>query len=185
VTNTTLPIPIQAFGLGLAAMTNRESFFAGWLKDNAPTAEYGIGPLASGKAPLGQYQTGAMPWLALQCVTVDSKNPEVAWDFNMFMVNPENELAIAKNNGGMSRQKAHQDDPYFKGLPYYNVYITMTKDRPIVRNPYLDPNTLQAELEARLGEAAVELLTNQNADAAKLMKDMAAYGRKRLKEIGK
>ncbi len=44
--------------------------------------------------------------------------------------------------------------------------------------------TLQAELEAKLGEAAVELLTNEKADAAALMKDMAAYGRKRLKEIG-
>jgi ABC-type glycerol-3-phosphate transport system substrate-binding protein len=183
VTNTTLPTPIQAFGLGLASMTNRESFFAGWLKENAPDAEYGIAPLASGKAPLGKYQTGAMPWLALNCVTVDSKNPDVAWDFNMYMVNEKNELRIAKNNGGMSRLKSAQDDPYFKTLPYYEVFRIMTTERPIVRNVYLDPNTLQAELEAKLGEAAVELLTNQNADAAKLMKDMAAYGRKRLAEI--
>ena len=63
VTNTTLPTPIQAFGLGLAAMTNRVSFFAGWLKENAPDAEYGIAPLASGKTPHGRYRTGAMPWL--------------------------------------------------------------------------------------------------------------------------
>jgi multiple sugar transport system substrate-binding protein len=184
VTNTTLPIPIQAFGLGLAAMTNRESFFAGWLKENAPDAEYGIAPLVSGKAPFGQYETGAMPWLALNCVTVDSQNPDVAWDFNMYLVNEKNELRIAKNNGGMSRLKTAQDDPYFKELPYYEVFQIMTEERPIVRNVYLDPNTLQAELEAKLGEAAVELLTNENADAAALMKDMAAYGRKRLQEIG-
>jgi ABC-type glycerol-3-phosphate transport system substrate-binding protein len=164
-------------------MTNRESFFAGWLKENAPDAEYGIAPLASGKSPLGKYQTGAMPWLALNCVTVDSKNPDVAWDFNMFLVNEDNELRIAKNNGGMSRLKSAQDDPYFKTLPYYEVFQIMTTQRPIVRNVYLDPNTLQAELEAKLGEAAVELLTNQNADAARLMRDMAAYGRKRLAEI--
>jgi len=184
VTNTTLPTPIQAFGLGLAAMTNRESFFAGWLKENAPDAEYGIAPLASGKAPHGRYRTGAMPWLALNCVTVDSKNPDVAWDFNMYLVNEENELAIAKNNGGMSRLKSAQDDSYFKQLPYYDVFQIMTSERPIVRNVYLDPNTLQAELEAKLGEAAVDLLTNENADAAALMKGMAAYGRKRLQEIG-
>ena len=184
VTNTTLPTPIQAFGLGLAAMTNRESFFASWLKENAPDAEYGIAPLASGKAPFGRYRTGAMPWLALNCVSVDSKNPDVAWDFNMFLVNEKNELRIAKNNGGMSRLKSAQDDPYFKELPYFEVFQTMTTERPIVRNVYLDPNTLQAELEAKLGEAAVDLLTNENADAGALMKDMAAYGRKRLKEIG-
>jgi multiple sugar transport system substrate-binding protein len=184
VTNTTLPTPIQAFGLGLAAMTNRESFFAGWLKENAPDAEYGIAPLASGKSPFGQYQTGAMPWLALNCVTVDSKSPDVAWDFNMYLVNEKNELRIAKNNGGMSRLKSAQDDPFFKELPYYQVFQVMTKQRPIVRNVYLDPNTLQAELEAKLGEAAVDLLTNEQADAAGLMKGMAEYGRNRLREIG-
>jgi ABC-type glycerol-3-phosphate transport system substrate-binding protein len=183
VTNTTLPIPIQAVAQGLAAMTNRETFYAGWLKENAPDVEYGIGPLPSGKAPLGQYMTGAMPWLALQSVTVDSKNPEVAWDFNMFFMTPDNELAIVKNNGGMSRLKAHQNDPFFKTLPYYDVYVTMTSDRPIVRNVYLDPNTLQAELEAKLGEAALTLLTDAKADAGKLMKDLAAYGRQRIKEI--
>jgi multiple sugar transport system substrate-binding protein len=184
VTNTTLPTPIQAFGLGLAAMTNRESFFAGWMKENAPDAEYGIAPLASGKAPHGGYRTGAMPWLALNCVTVDSKNPDVAWDFNMYLVNEENELRIAKNNGGMSRLKSAQDDPYFRDLPYFEVFQTMTNERPIVRNVYLDPNTLQAELEAKLGEAAVDLLTNDKADADALMKGMAEYGRKRLREIG-
>jgi len=183
VTNTTLPIPITAVAQGLAAMTNRETFYAGWLKENAPDVEYGIGPLPSGKAPLGRYMTGAMPWLALQSVTVDSKNPEVAWDFNMFFLTPNRELAMVKNNGGMSRLKVHQEDPFFKSLPYYDVYVTMTEDRPIVRNVYLDPKTLQAELEAKLGEAALTLLTDSRADAARLMKDLAAYGRQRLKEI--
>ena len=185
VTNTTLPKPIEAFGLGLAAMTNRESFFAGWLEKNAPNSKFGIGPLPSGKPPIGKYLTGAMPWLALQCVMKDSKHPNVAWDFNMFLVTDKNEIRIVKNNGGMSRLKSHQDDPFFKNLPYYKVFKFMTTKRPIVRNPYLDPNTLQAELEAKLGEAAVELLTNKNSNPEKLMSDMAAYGRKRLKEIGK
>ena len=115
---------------------------------------------------------------------MDSKNQDVAWDFNMYLINEENELRIAKNNGGMSRLKSAQDNPYFKDLPYFDVFQTMTNDRPIVRNVYLDPNTLQAELEAKLGEAAVDLLTNENADAAALMKGMAEYGRKRLQEIG-
>lgn len=182
VTNTTLPVPDTAVAQGLAAMTNRETFYAGFLNQNAPTLKYGIGPLASGNAPLGRYMTGAMPWLALQSVTVDSKNPEVAWDFNMYFLNPEHELAIVKNNGGMSRLKVHQEDPFFKGLPYYAVYQTMTAKRPIVKNVYLDPNTLQAELEAKLGEATVSLLTDPNSDPAKLMKDLAAYGRQLLKE---
>ncbi|RKX82658.1 MAG: hypothetical protein DRP58_09960 [Spirochaetes bacterium] len=166
-------------------MTNRESFFAGWLEKNAPNSKFGIGPLPSGKPPIGKYLTGAMPWLALQCVMKDSKHPNVAWDFNMFLVTDKNEIRIVKNNGGMSRLKSHQDDPFFKNLPYYKVFKFMTTKRPIVRNPYLDPNTLQAELEAKLGEAAVELLTNKNSNPEKLMSDMAAYGRKRLKEIGK
>ncbi|RKX77126.1 MAG: hypothetical protein DRP87_10040 [Spirochaetes bacterium] len=183
VTSTTLPYPIEAVGTGLAAMTNRESFFAGWLEENAPDIDYGIGPLPSGKPPIGNYETGAMPWLAFQGVTVDSKHPEVAWDFNMFMALPENEIKMAKNNGGLSRHKKYVDDPFFKELPYYDVYVYMTKERPLVRNPYQDPNALQAELEAKLGEVALELLTNENSNPMKLMKDLAAYGRKRLKEI--
>ena len=179
VSNTTLPVPMQAFGQGLAAMTNRESFFAGWLDENFPDAEYGIAPLVGSNS----YETGAMPWLALQGVSVDSKNPDVAWDFNMFMITKENEMRIVKNNGGFSRYAENQDDPYFKTLPYYDVYVNMAYEKPLVRNPYLDPNSLVAELEAKVGEVAVEMLTNEAANADKLMNDVAAYARKRLDEI--
>lgn len=178
VTNTNLPIPINAVGQGLAAMTNRESFFAGWLNENFPDSEYGIAPLVN-----GDYETGAMPWLAFQGVTVDAENPDIAWDFNMFMVQAENELKIVKNNGGLSRLKVHQDDPFFETLPYYETFIKMTRERPIVRNPYLDPNTLIAELETKVGEVAVELITNPDADAETLMNGIDDYADQRLKEV--
>ncbi len=178
VTNTNLPIPINAFGQGLAAMTNRESFFAGWLNENFPDSEYGIAPLVN-----GDYETGAMPWLAFQGVTVDSEYPDVAWDFNMFMLQPENELRMVKNNGGLSRLKVHQDDPFFETLPYYETFIKMTQERPIVRNPYLDPNTLVAELETKVGEVAIELLTDPDADAETLMLQINDYANQRLSEV--
>ena len=178
VTNTTLPIPINAFGQGLAAMTNRESFFAGWLGENFPDVEYGIAPLVN-----GDYETGAMPWLAFQGVTVDADYPEIAWDFNAFMLTPENEMRVVRNNGGFSRLEVHQDDPYFETLPYYETYIQMTEERPIVRNPYLDPNSLVAELEARVGEAAVEAITNPDADPRQLMMDLNDFADSRLQEI--
>jgi multiple sugar transport system substrate-binding protein len=180
VTNTALPIPIEAVGQGLAAMTFRESFFAGWLNENYPDAEYGIAPYVD-----GEYQTGAMPFMAIQGVSVDSKNPDVAWDFNMFLVNRENELAITKNNGGFSRYKDSQDDPFFRTLPYYDVFQTMTKEKPIVVNPYADPNALVAELEAKVGEVATRMLTDENADAATLMREVAEYGRAQLREARK
>lgn len=178
VTNTTLPVPMQAFGQGLAAMTNRESFFAGWLDENFPDAEYGIAPLVGSE----EFETGAMPWLAVQGVSVDSKNPDIAWDFNMFFVTEENEMRIVKNNGGFSRYSSSQDDPYFKTLAYYDVYKNMTSEKPLVRNPYLDPNSLVAEFEAKVGEVAVEMLTNESADAKRLMDELAEYARKRLSE---
>jgi len=185
VTNTSLPIPDQAVAQGLAAMTFRESFYANFLKENAPTMDFGIAPFPVGAPPFGKYPTGAIPWLGIVSVSVDSKYPDVAWDFAMFMANDENELRMAKNNGGFSRLKVHQDDPFFKTLPYFDTYKIMTEQRPLVQNPYLDPNALQAELEAKLGEAVVQLLTDQNSDPEKLMKDLAAYGRKRLQEVRK
>jgi multiple sugar transport system substrate-binding protein len=180
VTNTSLPIPDQAVAQGLAAMTFRESFYANFLRDNSPTMEFGIAPF-----PVGKYPTGAIPWLGMMGVSTDSRNPDIAWDFAMFMANEKNELRMAKNNGGFSRLKAFQDDPFFKTLPYFDTYRTMTEQRPLVQNPYLDPNALQAELEAKLGEVAVQILTDPKADTAKLLKDLAAYGRKRLQEIKK
>jgi multiple sugar transport system substrate-binding protein len=180
VSSTVMPIPITAFGQGLAAMTNRESFFAGWLDENFPGTEFGIAPLVNGSS-----ETGAMPWLALVGVSVDSKYPDVAWDFAMYMAQAEQEIAMVKNNGGMSRLKAFQDDPYFKTLPYYDVFNAMTENRPLVRNPYLDPNTLQAELETKVGEVAVEVITNKNADAVELFADLQDYAVKRLEEITK
>ena len=178
VSSTVMPIPIKAFGQGLAAMTNRESFFAGWLGENFPDVEYGIAPLVNGSS-----ETGAMPWLALVGVSVDSEYPDIAWDFAMYMAQAEQEIKMVKNNGGMSRLKAFQDDPYFKTLPYYDVFNTMTENRPLVRNPCLDPNTLQAELETKVGEVAVEVITNENADVAELIADLQAYAVKRLKEV--
>lgn len=180
VTNTALPIPIESLGQGLAAMTFRESFLAGWLDANYPDAEYGIAPFVD-----GDYQTGAMPFMAIQGVSVDSEYPDVAWDFNMFLVNEENELAITKNNGGFSRYKSSQDDPYFKTLPYYDTFMIMTTEKPIVRNPYADPNALVAELEAKVGEVATKMLTDENADARPLLEEVAEYARKQLAEMRK
>lgn len=180
VTNTALPVPDEAVGQGLAAMTFRESFYAGFLKANYPKAEFGIAPFVD-----GQYQTGAMPFMAIQGVSVDSKNPDVAWDFNMFLVNKENELAITKNNGGFSRYKDSQNDPFFKTLPYFDVFQTMTTKKPIVINPYADPNTLVAELEAKVGEVAVKMLTDEKADARTLMREVAEYGRAQLQQARK
>jgi ABC-type glycerol-3-phosphate transport system substrate-binding protein len=185
VTNTSLPIPDQAVAQGLAAMTFRESFYANFLKQNAPNMEFGIAPFPVGASPLGGYPTGAIPWLGIMSVSVDSKNPDVAWDFTMFMANEKNEIRMTKNNGGFSRLKAHQADPFFKTLPYYDTYKVMTEQRPLVQNPYLDPNALQAELEAKLGEVVVQILTDANADPEKLLKDLAVYGRKRLQEVKK
>lgn len=183
VTNTSLPIPLTAMAQGLAAMTMRESFAANYLKQHAPSIHFGIGPFPNGAPPYGKYETGAIPWLAMVGVSADSKHPQIAWDFAMFMASQKNELQMVKNNGGMSRLKANQDDPYFKTLPYYHVYNIMTKQRPLVQNPYLDPNGIQAYLEASLGEKAVQILTNPNADPAKLLKQLAVAGRKRLKEV--
>lgn len=180
ITNTALPIPIEALGQGLAAMTFRESFLAGWLDENYPDADYGIAPFVN-----GDYETGAMPFLAIQGVSVDSEYPEIAWDFNMFLVNEENEMAITKNNGGFSRYKSGQDDPFFKTLPYYEVFKIMTEERPIVRNPYADPNALVSELEAKVGEVAIEVLFDKNADPKALLDEVAEYGRKQLREIRK
>jgi len=180
VTNTTLPIPDQAVAQGLAAMTFRESFYANFLKQNAPGMEFGIAPF-----PVGKFPTGAIPWLGIMSVSTNSKHSDVAWDFAMFMANEKNELRMAKNNGGFSRLKVHQNDSFFKSLPYYDTYKVMTEQRPLVQNPYLDPNALQAELEAKLGEVVVQLLTDSKADPEKLLKSLAEYGRKRLQESKK
>lgn len=180
VTNTMLPVPMEAVGQGLAAMTMRESFYANWLTENYPEAEWGIAPFVD-----GDFQTGAMPFMALQGVSSSSKNPDVAWDFNMFLVNQKHELAITKNNGGFSRYKVSQDDPFFQTLPYYETFKIMTTEKPLVINPYADINALVAELEAKVGEVAVKVMTDPNANAKQLMQEAADYARVQLAESRK
>ncbi|RLE12787.1 hypothetical protein DRI96_04010 [Candidatus Aerophobetes bacterium] len=163
VASIEMPVPTEAFKLGLAAMTNRESFLEGILKRDAPWIHYGIAPIVYGAPPYGQYKEGVWTANQLSCVWKGTKYPQIAWDFNMFLNNDKHDLEISKIAGGIPRRKANQDTPYAKSIKWLDVFKEAYR-RPLVRAEEYDPYGLFGNLEDVLGDAVVTCLLDPNAD---------------------
>ena len=146
VTSTLFPSPIDAFKLKLAAMTNRETFMAGVLDKDAPDINYKIFPLVKGEPPFGHYTPGVVMAAGhTTMVSKDSKYPQVAWDFSMFLVNDENDLELTKATGGFPRREANIDSDYVKRL-FYGWILEEMGNRPPMISP-IDPYGILREIQ--------------------------------------
>jgi multiple sugar transport system substrate-binding protein len=162
VASTKMPKPVEAFQLGLTAMTNRESFMIGHLNREAPDLEFAIAPAVNGAAPYGKYQVGT----ALspgQSMMVTSKNyPDISWDFSLWLNNEENDLTLARMQGGLPTYKANMQSDYVKEeIPYGKVAETVFARPPL--RVEVDPWGIKNEVQHHLGDAVVAVIT-QKAD---------------------
>lgn len=163
VASVEMPGPVDAFKLGLVAMTNRESYFIGVLKNDVPDLEYGIAPLVNGAPPYGQYEVGVSLPFQLNCVYKKSRYPQVAWDFNMFLNTDEHELELRKITGGFVSRKANLDSDYVKSIFWKDVFDEMANRTPY-RDENMDPWGSLAELSDLIGQAVETCITNPDAD---------------------
>jgi len=83
----------EAFELGLTAMFFRESWVIGDIAAKAPTLEYDTAPVPR------DVRWGRITNPVNLYVTRTCKNPDVAWDFAMFMNEPENLVWLLDNVG--------------------------------------------------------------------------------------
>ncbi len=99
----------EAFELGLTAMFFRESWVIGDIAAKAPTLEYDTAPVPR------DVRWGRITNPVNLYVTRTCKNPDVAWDFAMFMNEPENLVWLLDNVGWLPvRQDVDLSSVYSK-----------------------------------------------------------------------
>jgi len=163
VASLDLPVPEEAFKMGLASMVKRESFLEGIIKTDAPDLNYGIAPLVVGAPPYGTRVPGLWTSNQLSCVWKGTKYPDVAWDFNMFLNNDKHDLEISQISGGMPRRIANQESEYAKSLIWREAFDETLK-RPPIRAEEYDPWGLNAQIQDILGDTVVACLLDPNAE---------------------
>ena len=171
----------EGFELGQSATFFRESWVIGDIKKNAPTLDYSTAPVPKGPKRWGHIIAGEDLF-----VTRTAKNPDVAWDFILFAVQPQYMQDLLRNVGWLpSRHDVDygpvlKDNPQFAGFvfsdPNYQAYMT-----PAI--PVFD------EVETKMAERLIQLYTDasllDNPDGiAKAVADMAAETNSILDKAG-
>ena len=150
VASLTLGTPEDAFGQKRAAVIFRESWFAGWLNNNAPGVSFKVHSLPCGKTCPG---AGALfPWTNL--VYKNSPNKQMMWEFLKFISNAKDDLDQHQVEGILPTWTVNQDAPYAKSRPDYQAAKDMLGRSvpPIYYHPKSN------ELATAFGEAIMGVL---------------------------
>ncbi len=150
VASVALGNPEDAFGQKRAAVIFRESWFFGWLRDNAPDVTFKVYALPCEKSCPG---AGALfPWTNL--VYKNSPNKQVVWEFMRFISTAKDDLEQRQLGGLLPVWTANLDSAYVKSRPDY----VSTRDMLAQPVPptYFHPKS--NELATAFGEAVVGAL---------------------------
>ena len=150
VASVALGNPEDAFGQKRAAVIFRESWFFGWLRDNAPDVTFKVYALPCEKSCPG---AGALfPWTNL--VYKNSPNKQVVWEFMRFISTAKDDLEQRQLGGLLPVWTANLDSSYVKSRPDY----VSTRDMLAQPVPptYFHPKS--NELATAFGEAVVGVL---------------------------
>ncbi len=107
-----------AFAKGVTAQFQLEGTVVPFMEENAPEIDYGISPLP------GADRSGCQTGGETMEVTKQSKNPELAWDFVMYILNPENQRQLFGDTGWLpvrddvDYQPVYDEKPKYEALNY-------------------------------------------------------------------
>jgi multiple sugar transport system substrate-binding protein len=147
VASLALGNPEDAFGQKRAAVIFRESWFFGWLRDNAPGVTFKVHALPCGKACPG---AGALfPWTNL--VYKNSPNKQMVWEYLRFISNAKDDHEQRQLGGLLPVWTSNLDTPYVKSRPDYQAVKEMLAQP--VPPTYFHPKS--NELATAFGEAVV------------------------------
>jgi ABC-type glycerol-3-phosphate transport system substrate-binding protein len=150
VASLALGSPEDAFGQKRAAVIFRESWFFGWLHNNAPDIQFKVAALPCAKTCPG---AGALfPWTNL--VYKNSPNKQAAWEYLRFISNAKDDLEQHKGDGVLPVWTANLESAYVKSRPDYQSTREMLKQP--VPPTYFHPKS--NELATAFGEAVVGVL---------------------------
>jgi len=153
VASLVVPNPAGAFGQKLVAMIFRESWYGGWLTENAPDIEYKIYPIPIAKLAPGA--TNMFPWTDMVYKNAPTKNKKWAWEYLKFINSP----AMVLDHCQYQRLfpppfKSTMLTEYAKGQFCYEAMIAMV-DRPPAPTYYIPE---AHELAYELGEAILDVI---------------------------
>ena len=175
VASNQMPKPVEAFQLGLTAMTNRESFMVGHLKRESPDLEFKIAPLVNGAAPYGKFEVGTKLSAGQMMMVTTKEHLDVAWDVSLWLNNEEHDLVLAKMQGGMPTRKTSMNSEYVQKEIPYGKTAEILWSRPPARIE-VDPWGIGSEVRHQLG-AAVEAVIAGKADPGPALKEAAVNAR--------
>ncbi|MBE3114526.1 MAG: extracellular solute-binding protein [Actinobacteria bacterium] len=112
----------EAFALGLTAMFIRESYVIGYMEQYAPQVEYDAALLPSDK------RAGNLETLINLYVTRACKNPEVAWDFIKFMLQPEYQKSLFEETGWLPARDDVDYSAIYEKTPQLRLFLEVPEN---------------------------------------------------------
>jgi len=175
-----LPHDAAAFASEQAAMLMREAWVIGELKAKGPKVQYNTVAVPRAKRWGGMTQ----PWSLY--VTRNTKQPDVAWDFAMFLVSPPMAILHLQMTGWTSMRQDVDWTPILKETPQFKPFLVWDKGRGQYTEPAIPVfDELETKLAERLVTAYADRSLMDNPDGiAKRIKEMAAQSDDLLKKAG-
>jgi ABC-type glycerol-3-phosphate transport system substrate-binding protein len=150
VASVALGSPEEAFAQKRAAVIFRESWFFGWLRDNAPGLHYKVYALPCQKSCPG---AGALfPWTNI--VYKNSPNKQAVWEYLRFISTAKDDLEQRQLGGLLPVWPVNLETPYVKARPDYQSVKEMLA-QPVAPT-YFHPKS--NELATVFGEAVVGVI---------------------------
>ncbi len=151
VASLALGSPEDAFAQKRAAVMFRESWYFGWLKNNAPDVAFKVYALPCQKLCPGA--GNLFPWADL--VYKNSPNKQIVWEYMRFISNAQDDLAHHQTQGTLPIWTVNMESAYAKARPdYQSIKDTLVR----LPAPNYNSHPKSGELAAAFGEAVAGVL---------------------------
>ena len=173
----------EAFGLGMTAMFQRESWVVGYMAKNAPKINYGVFMMPKG--PGGWGSVGNTMGLS---ISKASKNKKEAFDFAMFMMNDDMSRATFADSGWQPFRKGVDYSELYKTRPQLKTFIDSAQTKGYTVYDYENIAPI-FEIHSRMADRIMAAfkradLMDNPAGIAKAIKDTAGETNRILEDNG-
>jgi multiple sugar transport system substrate-binding protein len=159
----------EAFELGLAAMLLRESWVIGDIAKKAPNLNYDTAAVPSAE------RWGRITNPVNLYVTRSAKNPDVAWDFAMFMMKPEHMNWLLEKVGWLPAREDVDLSAVLTKIPQFKAFVMKDPKYEEYGYPVIAPfDEIMTKLAERLVAAYLDKSLANNADGIAKTIDAAA-----------
>lgn len=170
----------DAFVAGNTAMLFREAWVIGQIQQQNPSLDYGVAPIPAWKK--GMPKKALMQHDGLY-VNGKSKNQDAAYDFMLFLTNPENSVKLTVMSGWVAARTDVDWSPLLQKTPQFAGFTSPPKDVQFFADPVMGAwNEVESRLADLLPDAYVNPAMQDPANRAAFFKKASAQTDKILKD---